>query len=383
MSELVSTIYRLEVASTLPMRAQGILAQLPTLGISQKPQLQIIDLYFLEGALAPDALQKLAEILICDPITERYAWTALHIPNSRPDSLPGRDAFPGSGVVEIALRPGVTDNVAGELVRAAQRLGIVGLTAVATGQRYVFQGLDPESIQQVAQRLLVNHTIQRFALGEIQPEFIHASQSVAEPERFPLLDLDEQGLLTLSKQRRLSLDSAEMAAIQDYFRRMGRQPTDAELETLAQTWSEHCVQKTFKALVDVQREGLPQGEGAMTEQFRVDSLINTYLRRATDEIAAPWVKSAFVDNAGVIAFDDEFDLSFKVETHNSPSALDPYGGALTGIVGVNRDPFGTGLGAKLIFNTDVFCFADPFFKNDLPIGPLEIIGTTRRTELRF
>ncbi len=139
--------------------------------------------------------------------------------------------------------------------------------------------------------------------------------------------------------------------------------TDVELEVLAQTWSEHCKHKIFNAVIDYSDE--------KGNKKTVDSIFNTYIKGSTDAIRKKlgdrdWCVSVFKDNAGVIKWDDEYSLVFKVETHNSPSALDPYGGALTGIVGVNRDTLGTGKGAKLIFNTDVFCFASPFHDEKLP-----------------
>ncbi|MDF1554662.1 MAG: AIR synthase-related protein, partial [Deferrisomatales bacterium] len=140
-------------------------------------------------------------------------------------------------------------------------------------------------------------------------------------------------------------------------------PTDVELECLAQTWSEHCKHKIFNATIHYD-------DGAGEVQV-IESLFSTFIKGSTARIRKglgenDFCLSVFVDNAGVIAFDDDWSLCFKVETHNSPSALDPYGGALTGIVGVNRDPMGTGMGARLIFNVDTFCFADPFYDQKLP-----------------
>jgi phosphoribosylformylglycinamidine synthase len=136
-----------------------------------------------------------------------------------------------------------------------------------------------------------------------------------------------------------------MKAIQDYFEELKRDPTDVEFEAIAQTWSEHCGHKTFKGKIDVKADGT---------SYQIDSLIKTYLKSATDKIDAPWVISAFVDNAGIIDFDDEFEVSFKVETHNHPSAVEPFGGANTGVGGVIRDVLG--VSAKPIANTDILCF---------------------------
>ena len=147
-----------------------------------------------------------------------------------------------------------------------------------------------------------------------------------------------------------------MQAIQKYFQGEKREPTDVELEMLAQTWSEHCVHKTFKAVIDYTG---PEG------QITIDGLLNTYIRAATEKVNKPWVRSAFVDNAGVIAFDGDFDLAFKVETHNHPSALEPFGGANTGVGGVIRDVLG--VSARPIANTDILCFGPP----DLPPTALQ------------
>ena len=165
-----------------------------------------------------------------------------------------------------------------------------------------------------------------------------------------------------------------MKAIQFYFRQdeviaarkqvgLGAMPTDAELEALAQTWSEHCKHKIFAARIEYEDD---QGR-----QEVINSLFKSYIMQATADVRKAKGKkdiclSVFKDNAGVIKFNEDWSLVFKVETHNSPSALDPYGGALTGIVGCNRDPFGTGMGARLMFNTDVFCFASPFYDKPLP-----------------
>ncbi|MCM2359486.1 MAG: AIR synthase-related protein, partial [Geobacteraceae bacterium] len=144
---------------------------------------------------------------------------------------------------------------------------------------------------------------------------------------------------------------------------LGDNPTDVELECLAQTWSEHCKHKIFAGTV--------QYEDELGNKQEIKSLFKSFIQRTTSDVREKlgdkdFCLSVFKDNAGVIRWNSDWSLVFKVETHNSPSALDPYGGALTGIVGVNRDPFGTGKGARLIFNTDVFCFADPFYAKPLP-----------------
>ena len=168
---------------------------------------------------------------------------------------------------------------------------------------------------------------------------------------FQILNADDAELMRISQEGTLSLNLNEMQTIQTHFAALQRNPTDVELETIAQTWSEHCVHKTFKSMILYSE--------ADKETERIDGLFPTYIQRATEEIAKPWCVSVFSDNAGIIEFDENFNLVFKVETHNHPSAIEPYGGAGTGIGGVIRDSLGTGLGAKPILNTDVFCFGMP------------------------
>jgi len=172
----------------------------------------------------------------------------------------------------------------------------------------------------------------------------------------PILSAGDGELESISKTGMLSLTLEEMKTIQAYFKAAGRDPLDAELETIAQTWSEHCFHKTFRGAYEYSEVAL-DGEEALAKTPRTyENLLKETVFRATTEINAPWCLSVFKDNAGVIAFDDEDAICFKVETHNHPSALEPYGGAGTGLGGVIRDVLGCGLGGKPVMNTDVFCF---------------------------
>ena len=185
-------------------------------------------------------------------------------------------------------------------------------------------------------------------------------------ETINIRDADDEKLQQISNEGLLSLNLAEMQTIRDYFAHIGRDPTDVELETLAQTWSEHCVHKTFRGLIQYKEF---DGENEKTEI--IDSILKSMLMRATRELDKDWCISVFEDNAGIIEFDEDYGVAFKVETHNHPSAIEPYGGSETGIGGVIRDTLGVGLGAKPILNTDVFCFGPhdlPYEK--LPTGAL-------------
>lgn len=337
-------------------RSAGLLKDARALGFEQLKLITCQDMYFIEGQLSQEDCEQLAFVLLTDPVTQAAEWNEL--PTASPD--------PGAGtvMVEVTLRHGVTDPVADEIVRASRQLGLAGVRRASTGFRYLltFDGPGPGSVaESIAERLLANPVIHRWTVGEVEPSFPQEAESSGEVEWIDVL-LDDESLLALSKERRAALDLAEMQAIRSYCEREARQLTDVEFEAIAQTWSEHCVHKTFKALITV--------EGAEDKPpITVDGLFKSYIRAATEKIAAPWVLSAFVDNAGIIDLDGENEVSFKVETHNHPSAIEPFGGANTGVGGVIRDVLG--VSHKPIANTDVLCFGmqDASFE-ELPAGVL-------------
>ena len=271
---------------------------------------------------------------------------------------------PGSWVVEKALLPGVTDPIGDALVHVAATQGAT--IRAASGVRYVFEGVsERRDAERLVRRLLANPVIERFtfgtvmpgfAFGTVMPGFAEGKADLVEVERIHITDLDAEGLIKLSGSRGLALDLDQMLAVQHWFADEDREPTDAELETIAQTWSEHCAHTTFRAAI------------TWTDGRTVMPLMRQ-LRECTDAIAAPWVRSAFVGNAGIVAFDDSLDLAVKAETHNHPSAVEPFGGANTGVGGVIRDVLG--VSARPIAVTDVLCFGPTdVAPDDLPEGVL-------------
>ncbi len=351
--------------STRDPRAANLLADAQALGFTSLNEVQVHDLYFVEGDLDDTRKHRLTAELFGDPLTQVCQWH---------DAPRDSDTFQ---VIETALRPGVTDTVAEQIKRAARELGITGIVQVATGQHFVIHSappLTPPDLDLLARRLLANPVIHRYALGTIDAVFPHAVAASSLVEVLPVRELADDELLALSRKRLAALDLDEMRAVQGYFNhlegdRIPRDPSDIEFETIAQTWSEHCSHKTFKARLEIRDWGLgvasPISElqspiptlHSPISNLQIDGLLKTFIRSATEEIAAPWVRSAFVDNAGIIDFDDEFEVSFKVETHNHPSAIEPFGGANTGTGGVIRDVLG--VSAKPIAATDVLCFGPP------------------------
>ncbi|MEY2818377.1 MAG: hypothetical protein RL275_1840 [Chloroflexota bacterium] len=350
------TIYKFSVQQkNIDPRNESYKRGAHALGFHQLQRVECQDLYFIEGQLSQEELQQLALKLLSDPVTQTVIWDELPAPHTPPT--------PDSVILEVSLRPGVTDPVAAEIVRAAHEIGLNGVHRAATGQRFTLTGLEESQIPLLVNQLLANNVIQHWKLGSIEPSFPEEIESSGQVETIAIRNLSDDKLLALSKDRRAALDLAEMQAIRTYCQKENRDLTDVEFETIAQTWSEHCVHKTFKANIDIRYSN---DESRISN---IDSLIKTYLKSATDKIAAPWVISAFVDNAGIIDFDDEFEISFKAETHNHPSAIEPFGGANTGVGGVIRDILG--VSAKPIANTDVLCFGKQNVSFDeLPEGVL-------------
>ncbi|MFA6134743.1 MAG: phosphoribosylformylglycinamidine synthase subunit PurL [Phycisphaerae bacterium] len=320
-------------------QAHAVAAQIRELGISGIGEVRTARLFFLAGALSEQDARRVAGDLLTDPVVETYSLGASGDPA-------------GGRVIEVHLQPGVMDPVAASTESAIRDMGIA-LDSAGTARRYELIGaLDAPTAESIARKLLANAVIEDayFTAHTPAEHAIHGYQlKIVE---VPIRDLDDSSLLKLSKDGDLFLNLVEMKAIQDYFRRLGREPRDVELEMIAQTWSEHCGHKTFRSDVRLL-------DGAGQEVGRIENLIKSTIFQSTRELNKPWCISVFTDNAGIIEFDETNAVCFKVETHNHPSAIEPYGGAATGIGGVIRDILGAGMGARPVANTDIFCFGLP------------------------
>jgi phosphoribosylformylglycinamidine synthase len=340
-------------------RAENLKGQIDLLGIPGVESVEIVDRYYLSGSISSGDVRVVTEKLLHDTIVE----TARAFPLEE-DAMPEEA---GLSTIDVVLHPGVTDSAAESLLAGISEIGIPGVAQAATGRRYVIQGaLSTADLTAIASGLLANDVIQHHFINEpAPPPFAVGTAAATAVEHVPLAELSDDELVTLSTARRLSLDVHEMTAIQTHFG--DRTPTDLELETLAQTWSEHCVHKTFRARIEY--TGPPPGEVAPISTRTIDSILNTHIRAATETLDRPWVRSAFVDDAGIVALDETTDLAFKVETHNHPSALEPFGGANTGVGGVVRDVIG--VSARPIANTNILCFGpEDLPPEDLPDGVL-------------
>ncbi|MBN1808584.1 MAG: phosphoribosylformylglycinamidine synthase subunit PurL [Planctomycetes bacterium] len=341
--------YRVEVAITPGLAdAEGAAAaaDLASAGAAGVADCRVVRIFNVSGDISRRQAESLAADLLADKVVD--VWSIDRPVLSEEGSVP----------LEIARHPGVMDPAAQSIRRGAAALGIA-LDDVWTGKRYlVASGAAPDSLMAAARRVLLNEVIEFLSVDRIPPERPHPGGYEFSLVAVPLLRMTPDEMVGTSRRMVLSLNPAEMGVIQEYFRTLGRDPTNVELETLAQTWSEHCVHKTLKGIINYKGR-------------TIDNLLKSTIARATAEINAPWCLSVFVDNAGVIEFDEGNGVCFKVETHNHPSAIEPYGGAGTGIGGVIRDILGTGLGARPIANTDVFCFGRPDSSyDDVPRGAL-------------
>ena len=316
-------------------RAAAITNAAHQLGIALEidADVAVADLVFLEGELDQDALNKLHGFLV-DPLLQKGSWSE-----------------PTNTGTEITYVPGVTDNAAATLIHAAEQLGLP-ITGAATGRRVEFGAtVDPEQAEQLIERIVANPVIERWNSGSIEPTFHAAGKSTGVAETVTVAGRSLDQLVQLGHDRKLALDPEELLVIQQHFDQIGRAPTDVELETLAQTWSEHCAHKTFRAHIT-------------TDDGEDRAPLIAMLRQCTDTIDAPFVKSAFVGNAGIIGFHDDVTLALKAETHNHPSAVEPFGGANTGVGGVIRDVLG--IAHKPVAITDILCFGPP----DTPLATI-------------
>ncbi|MBV9230509.1 MAG: phosphoribosylformylglycinamidine synthase subunit PurL, partial [Chloroflexi bacterium] len=327
-------------------------------------------LYHLSGNLSPSQLDQLTAQLLTDPVVQEA-----HILSASPTTT---SSF--IHIVDVFFHSGVTDTLAESVLIGAHMLDITGLEHVETGRRYMLDGrLSLADAHAITQALLYNPVIQNYELrttNEAQqgndgtfglfaaPPPADTTTAIARS--IPISQMNDEQLLDVSKAGLLSLNLDEMRAIQLYYREQQREPTDIELETLAQTWSEHCSHKTFKATINYREL---DDHGKELERETIASLLKSYIMRATERVKPDWLVSAFSDNAGIIRFTDSQDLAFKVETHNHPSAIEPFGGANTGVGGVIRDVLG--VSAEPIACTDILCFGPlTTSAGELPAGVL-------------
>jgi phosphoribosylformylglycinamidine synthase subunit PurSL len=358
-------LWKVEIrpAAKEPNRAGERLAhEAEDLGLAQGLQVTAAHGYLIQGNLNHEQAQRLARELLVDGVVEAVRVAA---PDEALWNEPPSEKHRHQ--VHVLPKPGVMDPVAQSTLAAIIASGF-SAEAVRTFRSYWLSDVHAETLSKLCAKLLANDAIEQAIIGPLTIDHLDVSTDYKfKLQHIAIRELDDAALMHLSKSGQLYLQLAEMQTIRDYYRKLDRDPTDAELETLAQTWSEHCSHKTLAGRVHYRG---PEGERTFKNMLKETIFAATVaIRKQWGE--RDWCVSVFKDNAGVITFDETNHVVFKVETHNHPSALEPYGGANTGLGGVIRDPMGTGLGAKPICSTDVFCFARPDYPADqLPAGVL-------------
>ncbi len=356
-------------------RANALMKALPEALESRITAMRTSLGYSIKGEYSEGEAKQLATDLFSDPIIELYSIDgtigAGHLPNGEDSDL----------TIQVGYKPGVTDNRAMAAEDGLRTIFPEKYSRVASTISYHFWfGKDNVELDELVD-CLHNPILEeasvldgRDRLTKLIPFPNVKQQEYTKPKSIDL-NVDDETLMKISSEGLLALNLVEMRAIQSHYRDQDTQrirsqynlptktPTDVELECLAQTWSEHCSHKIFSAKIN-------HSDAEEETRYTIDSLFKTHIVAPTKDISkkVDWLLSVFHDNSGVIAWTDDWSLCMKAETHNSPSALDPFGGAMTGIVGVNRDILGTGLGARPIANTDVFCFGPPDFSGHLPKG---------------
>ena len=343
--------------------ARAVVAGASELGITGCTAARTAAAWLLEGDLSRADVERFAAVVLSDPVTETVVVAEAGGPALTTPATAGGTPLPL--VLHVLPRAGVTDPAA-ETALAAGRLVGLAASAVRSVRKYWLPALDRPDADRLAWKLLASEAIHDVVVGPLPLRTLAGGRAWTFSQESIRLDgLDDQALVKLSRERCLALSAAELRAVREHFQRLGRDPLEIELESIAQTWSEHCCHKTL---------GSPIDHSGPTGTVRYDNLLKETVFAATSTVrerlgADDWCVSVFRDNSGVVRFDGDHDICVKVETHNHPSAIEPYGGAATGLGGVIRDVLGTGKGAKPIANLDVFCVGLPDTPaTDLPPG---------------
>ncbi len=316
-----------------------IASEIVHIGITSVDEIRMVQVYLVEGDLSSGDVGRICSELLIDGLTQDYVCI---------NGLPGVQAgkiklgakWQGNNAhaIEVTRKRGVMDPVESTVVKGIKDLGL-SARSVKTAKRFLIAGqLTTDQLETIANKVLANKIIEDVFIDKDNLFYEGKNETVDyvfHKQELDILDADDEQLLEVSERGQMYLTVEEMKAVQKYFAALGRKPTDVELETVAQTWSEHCMHKTFKGIIDYTGE-------------HIDNLLANTVMKATSDLNKSWCVSVFKDNAGIIEFDEDYNICFKVETHNHPSAIEPYGGANTGIGGVIRDTLGTGLGAKPI-----------------------------------
>jgi len=311
----------LPIGSEQDYEGQRVLASARSQGLAGLRGVRAARTFLIQGELTGEQIERVAAQLLADPVTEQYRISA----------LTGAAAVADSGsetLLNVLFHPGVTDSVAENALAAIRRMDLAA-THVATCRRYWLTGeLDAQRLTQISRKVLANDAIEYVVRGALQIRDLSlGSEYRLRLTTVPIRTMDDEQLLVLSRQGQLYLSLAEMRTVRDHFVSLQRDPTDIELETVAQTWSEHCSHKTLGGRIHY----VETQNGQVLRDHHFSSMLKETIFAATVSIrqslgSDDWCVSVFKDNAGIVRFDERQNVCIKVETHNHPSAIEPYGG---------------------------------------------------------
>jgi phosphoribosylformylglycinamidine synthase len=362
-------IYRIEIrpkTGVFDPLDQGLLKGIQELGIKGVYNIKSVAVFLIKGNLPESDVRKICQELLTDPIVQEFKYYQ----NLVGEKSKGKQVYD----FEITYNQGVMDPVESSTLKAIKDLRVTSVEAIRTAKRYILHAnISQPELKTIQEKLLYNKVIQHIVAdpGQSYPsQFREPADYNFKINYVDIIRATNKRLQEISQKGQLFLNLVEMRTISNYFSLLQRNPTDCELETIAQTWSEHCGHKTFKGKI-VYSEQCTANSKKIKRKTVINNLLKSTIMKVTKKLNKPWCVSVFEDNSGVISFDQDYNVCFKVETHNHPSAIEPFGGANTGIGGVIRDCLGTGLGAKPVLNTDVFCFGLPDYDfSKLPAGAL-------------
>ncbi|MBI4569775.1 MAG: phosphoribosylformylglycinamidine synthase subunit PurL [Planctomycetes bacterium] len=341
------TIDVFPLGSDLDPEGRSAVASATELGISTVRDVRCVRTYVvdLDEAVEEKARDEALTQLFADPVVQMAQLRGDGPAGDLKCAVPENRS--ADHVIWVLRRPGILDPLEGSVLKGLKDVGVTARAARVARRYLVWGKATPADLARLAKKALANEVIEEITIDALPPEPEGRDAGAAPPPAsVAVRGLDDAALEEISRRAGLALTLHEMREVRSWFEGQGRDPTDVELDTIAQTWSEHCVHKTLTGKVSFQG-------------VHIDNPLATYIKKVTHDLGKKWCVSVFHDNAGVIEYDNKFNLCFKVETHNHPSAIEPYGGAATGLGGVIRDILGTGLGARPILGLDVFCFAPP------------------------
>ncbi len=364
--------YRLEItlkSDLFDAEGKGIVQKAKNYFGIELSEVRTIHVITIDAKLSVDQLETIQTEIFTNPITQVSSFEPLDVEFD--------------WCIWVGYRPGVKDNPGSTAIEAIEDLLKIRFgkdESVYTSKRYCIQAenLTPKDADKIAGELLANDIIQQWKIFPGKDWDVSKGIGFIIPkvklDRTPTVKTipvdSDSALEKVSYERNLALNPNDIPTIREYFLKKDvisarasaglLEPTDIELEYISQARSDHCNHNTFQGLFHYR--DLSTGEVE-----RLDNLFDTFIKTPTLELKKkkPWVISVLWDNAGAGRFDDSHYYVITGETHNSPSNMEAYGGAITGIVGVYRDPLGTGKGSKLIMGSYGFCVGPRDYDGDL------------------